>query len=66
MPSKLLVRLHLPPPVTATLISGLMPASYTVTFTFGLLRFIYIAAKHSAAPEPIITTFIEGYFSSSL
>ena len=43
-----------------------MPASYTVTFTFGLLRFIYIAAKHSAAAEPIIATFIEGYFSSSL
>lgn len=43
-----------------------MPASYTVTFTFGLLRFIYIAAKHPAAPAPIIATFIEGYFSSSL
>lgn len=43
-----------------------MPASYTVTFTFELLRFIYIAAKHPAAPEPIIATFIEGYFSSSL
>ena len=55
---KLLVRLHRPPPVTATLASSLGPASKTVTSASGRARFTPMAQKQPAAPPPMTATFI--------
>ena len=55
---KLLVRLHRPPPVIATLARGFLPPSNTVTFVCGKRRFISIAVKHPAAPAPIMAMFM--------
>ena len=52
MSRKLLVRLHRPPPVTATLASSFGPASKSVTSASGRRRLRPMAQKHPAAPPP--------------
>ena len=58
MPAKVFVRLHLPPPVTATLARGFLPDSNKSTSASGLLRLSSMAQKQPAAPAPMMATFI--------